>query len=946
MTPQEFVQKWSRIQLKEATAAQSHFNDLCRLVGELSPLEADPAGAFFTFEATTAKNDGRPGRADVWYKGKFIWEYKGLHANLDKAYQQLQLYREALGNPPLLIVSDLHTIIIHTNFENTIKEKHEITFERLLKGDGLTLLKRIFSDPESFRPGQTQIHVTEANAETFLAVIQALRKHQQITEQHINPEQLAHFVIRLLFCMFAEDLGLLPHTIFSQLVNMQDDQFTHFRFGLQNLFQTMRSGGLYGFYKIRYFDGGLFDDEFVPDLPPDLGQALRQAVNQDWSGVDPSIFGTLFERVIDEEKRVQLGAHYTSRTDILLVVEPIVMKPLRDEWVQVKRKAATEPTQLAQFTTKLAAIRVLDPACGSGNFLYIALRQLLDLQKEVIVYGQQFGLDLPLTVSPAQLYGLEINPYAHELAQITVWIGYLQWRFENGFANLEEPILRPLKNIERRDAILTYDGDGRPVAPIWPQADFIIGNPPFLGDKKMRRELGQQYVDDLRQLYRDHIPGQSDLVCYWFEQARTMIAQQKAGRVGLLATQGIRNGANQTVLRRIKQTGNIFWAYSDRNWVLDGATVHVSMVGFDNGSDPIRLLDGRKVRFINADLQNFLDFSNLKPLAGNKGLSFIGTQKNGPFNLTREQGEKMLVAVNPDGRSNQEVIKPWINALDVTRRPRQMRIVDFGPYTSLEEAAKYILPFEHVQNLVKPARERVNRYEQRKEWWLFERPRPGLRAAISSLKRFIVTPMVSKHRLFVWVEPEVVPENLLVVIARDDDYFFGVLSSSIHELWARRLASQLREAESGTRYTPTTTFETFPFPWVPGREPPEDQNSQLQAIAQAARNLDRLRQSWLNPPEIGITISQRQVNQRTLTNLYNALSHYRANVKGQQRNQNQWRKESNGLISLEQIEELDTIHAELDRAVLAAYNWPAALTDDQILEELLALNLEREGMAV
>lgn len=506
-----------------------------------------------------------------------------------------------------------------------------------------------------------------------------------------------------------------------------------------------------------------------------------------------------------------------------------------------------------------------------------------------------------------------MNPFAHELAQITVWIGYLQWRLENGFTMWEEPILRPLQNIEHKDAILTYDANGRAVEPTWPEADFVIGNPPFLGDKKMRRELGHEYVEDLRRLYHGRIPGQSDLVCYWFERARTMIAEKKVKRAGLLATQGIRGGANRVVLQRIKETGDIFWAYADRNWILDGATVHVSMIGFDDGREIPRLLDGEKVNFINSDLRNMLDFSTLRRLPENGSLSFIGTQKTGPFDLTDAQAKALLAATdNPHGRANSDVVKPWINALDITRRPRNMWIIDFGTHTTQAEAAQYVQPFVHVQKLVKPIRDAVRRKNHRDKWWLFGETRPGMRAALTSLRRYIATPLVSKHRLFVWVPINVIPENLVVVIAREDDYFWGVLSSAIHELWARRQATQLREAESGTRYTPTTTFETFPFPWLPGQEPAETEDKRVFAIAQAARELNSLRENWLNPSGVGITISQKQVNKRTLTNLYNALTHYRQNVKGKQRNPFQWEKEVDGIISLDQMEELDALHTELD----------------------------------
>ena len=503
LSPQQFVKKWSQIQLKERTIAQSHFNDICGLVGHKTPLEIDPKGEFFTFEAQADKVGGKLGWADAWYKGHFVWEYKGLDgANLDAAYQQLLLYKDSLGNPPLLITSDTQDIFIHTNFTNTVKRVHKVTFDSLLEGSGLALLKRAFTDPESFKPSETQEQVTRATAERFSRVADTLQKWAKLEGARIDPEQLAHFIVRLLFCLFAEDIKLLPAGVFTALVKQSYTDMHQFEQSLRLLFAAMRDGGMFGFQIIPHFNGGLFESDYVPGNIPthvlrEVQEELRAAAPQDWAAVDPSIFGTLFERIIDKDIRVPLGAHYTGKDDILLVIEPVLMQPLREKWQNIKLNFAAQPDRqiLHNFSNELAALRVLDPACGSGNFLYISLRQLLDLQKEVITFAALRGVDgLELTVSPQQLYGIEKNPYAHELAQITVWIGYLQWRVENGFASMDEPILKPLKQIENKDAILDIASNTEPE---WPAADVIVGNPPFLGGKRMRAELGDEYVDAL-----------------------------------------------------------------------------------------------------------------------------------------------------------------------------------------------------------------------------------------------------------------------------------------------------------------------------------------------------------------------------------------------------------------------------------------------------------------
>ncbi|MCA9948207.1 MAG: class I SAM-dependent DNA methyltransferase, partial [Anaerolineales bacterium] len=982
--------KWSQIQQKETAVSQSHFNDICRLVGHPTPLEYDPAGKTFSFETQTVKPGGHKGFADVYFRGKFIWEYKGPHADLTKAYQQLQLYREDLQNPPLLITSDIHTIIIHTNFNNYPTISHTISFDDILSGDGVEKLSWAFSDPNKFTPDRTQEQITKATAATFLRVANEMKQHRRLTGELYTPEQLAHFLVRLLFCLFAEDMRLLPDEIFTKIVKARGGDYDNLQPVLGDLFAKMRTGGTFGLWNIRYFDGTLFDDAFVPSIPYDLGRTLLQAAEQDWSQVDPSIFGTLFERIIDESKRAQLGAHYTSEADIMLIVEPVLMEPLRRKWDQVRRQADRElranltgltntvvgqtPAEdlsnlettnaayqlLAGFAAEIAAVRVLDPACGSGNFLYVALRQLLDLQKQVITYAARRGLpELPLTVSPEQLYGIEINPYAHELAQITVWIGYLQWRHENGFGEMADPILRPLHNIQRMDAILAYDANGNPVEPEWPAADVIIGNPPFLGGQKLLREFGDEYIEKLRSLYVNRVPSGGDLVTYWFEKAWLSIRAGNTLRAGLIATQAIRAGSNRTVLDNIKRDGDIFFAWSDEPWILDGADVRVSIIGFDDGTIIKKLLDGQIVDSINADLTHILDMTKMQRLEENFNLSFKGVDKSGKFEIDETQAKKLLQTINKDGnRENSDIVKLWINGLDITRRLRNMWIIDFAELP-FEEATLYEAPFKYVVENVKPSREKNREQRQRVLWWQFARPRPALREAISPLRRFIATTRVAKHRFFVMLENSCVPDSRLYVIARDDDYFFGVLHSRVHEVWSLATSSRHGVGNDPT-YNNTTCFETFPFPWPPGQEPAEADDPHVAEIAHWARELVAWRQAWLHPPREGMYAGlgdayDKMVKKRTLTNLYNGLVYYRQTrhdkfsklvMSGESKLflQAEFDKVTRKSVSRALIEELDDIHRALDTAVLDAYGWRHDLSDEEILEHVLALNLERASV--
>ena len=930
LTVAEFVARWKASSLTERSAAQSHFLDLCDMLGQEHPATADQTGETYTFEKGASKVEGGEGFADVWKRGSFGWEYKGKRKNLSDAYSQLLQYREDLENPPLLVVCDMERFEVHTNFTGTPKDVYRFRLDDLLtnaptadcKLPPLEVLRTLFTDPGRFKPQRTAEQVTEEAASQFAKLSESLRARGH------DPERAAHFLMRLLFCLFAEDIGLLPKELFKRLVESTRMRPGEFQKRLQELFGAMATGGAFGVEDIAYFNGGLFSDKTVLDLSTEDLSILHKAATLDWASVEPAIFGTLFERSLDPSKRSQIGAHYTSRDDILLVVEPTLMAPLRKRWTEVQTrgqeiiakrdaaKAAAVRTKqeralrelLLGFADELSQVRVLDPACGSGNFLYVALKLLLDLEKEVSVFAFANGLSgiLPRT-SPSQLLGIEINIYAHELASVVVWIGYIQWFRDNGFGFDTSPILKPLHNIEHRDAILECNAKGVLREPDWPKADVIIGNPPFLGDKKMRAELGDKYVEGLRSLYAGRIPGQSDLACYWFEKARAEIEGGKVKRAGLLGTQGIRGGANRKVLERIKNTGEIFWAISDHDWVLDGANVHVSMVGFDSGKEEGRTLDGKTVSGINSDLTSGVDLTTARQLTENAGLSFIGTQKTGPFDLSAPEAEAMISqSGNPNGKPNSDVVKPWINALDVTQRPRNMWVIDFGIDMPLTEAAEYEAPFEYVKKNVKPVRDSVRRKNHREKWWLFGEARPGLRKTISGLNRYIATPLVSKHRIFCWVPAGVVAENLLVVVARDDDYFFGILQSRVHELWARSVATQLREAESGTRYTPTTTFEAFPFPWPPGKEPTND--ARVKAIADATKELVTKREVWLNHEGVAAA----ELKRRTLTNLYNQRPTW-----------------------------LSEVHRKLDEAVLAAYGWQGALVEEEILGKLLALNHAR-----
>jgi hypothetical protein len=420
----------------------------------------------------------------------------------------------------------------------------------------------------------------------------------------------------------------------------------------------------------------------------------------------------------------------------------------------------------------------------------------------------------------------------------------------------------------------------------------------------MQRELGEAYKTALWQVYDGRVPRTADLVMYWFEKARATIDTKRVKRVGLLGTNTIRQGGSAAILKRIKETGDIFFAYTDVVWPLPGADLRVVLIGFDDGSEKERRLNGTPVAQIGTDLMEKVSFDAVVPLIENQNICFRSGEKNGPFDIPEEIAQQMLRATNTSGRCNSDVIHPYFNAMDVVRRPRQMWLIDFGEM-ALSEAELYEAPSQYVREHVKPIRDTNNRKRRREIWWQHGEVMPRMRRSVASLQRFIVTPLVSKYRLFLWLDGHFRADVRLVVIAREDDYFFGVLHSRPHEIWALRLATLHGKGNDPT-YNVTRCFDTYPFPFPPGQEDQFD--PKVQAIAEAARELVRLRDEWLNPVEVmGVNLKER-----TLTNLYNKRPDW-----------------------------LDQAHKRLDAAVFDAYGWPHDLSDDEILTRLLKLNLER-----
>jgi type II restriction/modification system DNA methylase subunit YeeA len=981
MDADTFIKRWDASTRNETAGSKPHFLDLCALLDVPLPTD-DPTGAVYAFEKQAAKANGRKGWADVWFKDRFGWEYKSKGRDLKAAHDQLLRYAGALENPPLLITSDMARIVVRTNFTNTVTQATQIDLEALRDASTRDRLRDCWLAPDRWKPGTTRQALTERAAGDFAELAERLRKRGHA------PGAVAHFVNRLVFCLFANDVRLLPNGMLGELLALAQKEPDSFADSAGMLFRAMSErGGRIGFRPVHWFNGGLFDDDATLPLTANDIALLNKAATNDWSQVDPSIFGTLFERGLDPSKRSQLGAHYTDRAKIELLVQAVITRPLIAEWEAVragmaiamaervtalkeiapasdaalviaKADAITAETKAARkniyraaerrdrkaaaflasadgayrtFLKRLRDFRVLDPACGSGNFLYVSMLALKDLELRVSVDAEAMGLEPSLpSIGPESVLGIEVNSFAAELARVSVWIGHIQWARNHAYPVPSNPVLRKLDTIECRDAVMAESG----AQATWPTADAIVGNPPFLGGKRLRSVLGDTYCDRLFAAYVGYVSAEADLVCYWFVRAQEAIVAGRVACAGLVATNSIRGGVNRRILDQIVKTGTISTAWADEPWTLDGAAVRVSLVCWGRERAIAPVLDGVVVPAIHADLTAYpADLTTARRIPSNAKLCFQGPVKVGAFDVAGSLARKWLTApTNSNGRPNSDVVRPLANGIDISRRWTDTWIVDFSS-CSEAEAAFYAEPFSHVVLNVKPIRDRNRDTQRRERWWLLGRSGADLQEGLSRLPRYVVTVRHSRHRLFVWLKAPTLPDSALIAFARDDDTSFGILHSRFHELWALRMGSAL---EDRPRYTPSTTFETFPFP--DGLTPNQSASAyagdpRACRIADAARAIVKAREHWLTPPELVMhtpevvpgfpdgllprnAAAETTLRDRTLTNLYN------------QRGvpQGAW---------------LDNLHRALDEAVAAAYGWPADLNENEVLARLLALNLER-----
>jgi hypothetical protein len=951
------------------------------------------------------------GKAPRKKRGHGVRGTKTWDTSMVKAKEQAEAYVRFLpvdeGRPPFILVVDVGYVIeIYSEFSRSGGTylpypnalKHRIPFEDLKKEEVRELLRTIWEDPQSLDPSRHAARVTR-QVSVWLAEIGKSMEASRTAEGAIafTSERVSGFLMRMIFTMFAEDMDLIPRGEFTKALSSLRGTPEAFVPLMQELWAHMATGGFSAFLraKILHFNGGLFENTEVLPVNAEQLDLLIHAAELDWSEVEPSIFGTLVERALDATERHRLGAHYTPRAYVERLVNRVVMEPLREDWrgvlVEVQRDLeagekgrANAASKVEQFLAQLRQAKVLDPACGTGNFLYVSMELIKRLETEaqetLLSLGGQAQL---IDVSPENFLGLELNARAAGVASLVLWIGYLQIYARTHRKHAPpEPILKALKNIRQTDAVLSYrqtrirkddqgkkltqwDGVTRMVDPasgrlvpdlkaqvpdreyvqssraVWPQANFIVGNPPFIGAGPMKETLGAGYVEALRSTYKPSkgvlgVPESSDFVMYWWHKAAAALdlgRSQESGtrRFGFVTTNSIKQTFNRRVVqeRLTEMNLSLVYAVPDHPWVdeADGAAVRIAMtvvergqrVGLiervveealdDNGEYAVVVVE--EIGRINADLTAGVDLTAAVELRANERLSSRGVQLIGSgFIVTPERAVELGL-----GRIQglERHIRQYRNGRDLTSQSRDVMVIDLFGLTEVDVRECFPEVYQHVLLTVKPERNQNKRATYRLNWWVFGEARSAFRPALAGLPRYIATVETSKHRFFQFLDASVLPDNKLIGIAEDDAYVLGVLSSRLHVLWAIGQGSNLGVGNDSV-YVKTRCFETFPFPLA--------SSSQKAAIRAQAQALDDHRKARLALyPDLG------------MTDLYNVLERLRG---GEFLSEKEQVIHDQGLVST-----LRKLHDDLDALVADAYGWPAALPTQVLLGNLIALNEQR-----
>lgn len=1030
----KFIRRWQASGASERANYQLFLSELCDLleVPRRDPAGPDNAENAYVFErpVTFHHGDGSTsgGRIDLYKRGCFVLEAKqgveqaSTPAPLSAAKQaaqarrrkgsairqtpawddsmlrargQAEQYARALptaeGRPPFLVVVDVgHTMELYSEFSRTggnyipfpDPRAHRISLKQLEDAAQREKLRAVWTDPLSLDPSRKSAQVTREIAERLAKLARRLEGAGHA------PQAVAAFLMRCIFTMFAEDVGLLPQKRLVALLEERRRKPETFVPMIEELWSKMNSGGFSTALeeKVLRFNGGLFEDVTALPLDVDQLELLIEAAKADWREVEPAIFGTLLERALDPVERHKLGAHYTPRAYVERLVLPTVVEPLRLEWSAVQTAAVTLARagdtdkalkEVQSFHRRLCEVRVLDPACGSGNFLYVTLEHLKRLEGEVLntmqsLDDRQYLLEMQgFTVDPHQLLGIEVNPRAAAITELVLWIGYLQWHFRTrGEVTPPEPIIKNFHNIECRDAVLTWDrvepmldDKGKPVtrwdgrttkthpvtgeqvpdeaarAPVvqyikprkadWPAADYVVGNPPFLGVRYMREVLGDGYVDALRSANAE-VPESADFVTYWWNKAADLVRKSSVEQFGLITTNSISRSFNKRVLEAYLAHDpplSLVFVIPDHPWVdsADAAAVRIAMTVCKRG-----LLDGlmkqvtretlspqgeaqietdTKIGRIDSSFSIGLNLSDVRSLESNSTITCLGVKLHGMgFVVTHEEARQLGLGTK---RGLEKHIRHYLNGRDLMAQSRDAMVIDLFGLAEEEVQSKFPTLYQWVHDRVKPERDQNKRESYRDNWWVFAEPRSTLRPMLSSVRCYIGTCQTAKHRVFVFIDSNTLPDQKILAVALDDAFYIGVLSSRIHMAWTLATCSFLEDRPC---YSQAACFDPFPFPL--------GSTERRQRVRTIGQRLDahRKRQQGLHPT-------------LTMTGMYNVLEKLRS---GESLTAKEKIIHDQGLISV-----LRQIHDDLDAAVFEAYGWPATLTDEEILERLVALNAER-----
>ncbi|MDJ0682327.1 MAG: hypothetical protein QNJ18_21005 [Xenococcaceae cyanobacterium MO_167.B52] len=1035
---EKFLERWKDSQGNERANYQMFFSEFCDVLGVEQPnVKGSVSGDPYCFDKDVKivhpSGNYTSGFIDFYKQGHFVIEAKQgsnktgkgtakrgtntYRKAMKKAYygQSIPYARSLPVKPPFIIVCDIGSHfeiwrgfneywIGATGDYGDYEARKTIELTDISKPEVLTFFQLLFTEPQQLNPEKISAQVTREVAEDLAELAKTLENSTPLLVRGVGgdrtPETVANFLMRCIFTMFAEDVGFLKEYLFSEALETRwIPNPKSFKPEVTALWKAMKEGGNFGFHgKLLRFNGNLFADASAFDLTEKQLQILLTAAKRDWKNVEPAIFGTLLERALDSKERSKLGAHYTPRSYVERLVRPVIIEPLQEQWQLVQGEVEQllddtkkKPTLakrnkaeqiLKDFLNHLQTIKILDPACGSGNFLYVTLDLMKSLESEVFQYlGEVIGQEQLVLdyaqINPSQFFGIEINPRAAAIADLVIWIGYLQWHYRR-FGNVSpiEPVLQAYNNIECRDAVLEYDskepaidkdtGEIRtrwggkmmlhpvtgesvpdpedkitiynylnPRIPVWQNADYIVSNPPFIGNARMRERLGDGYTEALRKVYSD-VPDTVDFVMYWWHKSAQLVREEKVNRFGLITTNSIRQVRQRKVidfhLNQKKNPIRIFFAIPDHPWEDKGAAVRVSMTACEINYSKSNFLLSRlgtviyesdnKADLLKLDIQkqDYI-FSNLQ--SGVNILKTISLKSNNEREISNQgiklAGQGFILNANKLSLLGYELnalpstIKIYCTGSDLTKSKKNHFVVDFYQFSEQEAREKYPSLYQYIYETVFPQRQISNTTKLKKEWWLYERPRPGFRKGIKKLSKYIATPRTAKHRFFTFLEKNVIPESGIVVISLDDAYFLGILSSNLHIIWSLKAGGWIGEGNDPV-YNHARCFYSFPFP-TPTKE-------QKQNIRELGERLDSHRKR----------VQQKHLD-ITITGMYNLLEKIRNN---QSLTDKEKEYNNRALVST-----LKQIHDELDIAVFDAYGWNKNLTDEEILEKLVKLNAER-----